>query len=82
MAEAGRDSARWKRDDVAATLVIALGVVVLDKLADDLAQGALAERDDMPQALVLDRPNEPLGEGVGAHCQMHPMRAERCDVSG
>jgi hypothetical protein len=42
----------------------------------------LAHRHDVTQALGLDRPDETLGVGVGAHCQMHPMRAERRDVSG
>jgi hypothetical protein len=35
--------------DVAEALVIALGVVVLDELADDDAKMALAERDDVPR---------------------------------
>ncbi len=51
-------------DDVAQALVVALGVVVLHELAHDGAQMTLAEGDDVPEALVLDRPNEPLGVGV------------------
>ncbi len=44
--------------------MVALGVVVLHELAHDGAQMTLAERDDVPEALALDRPNEPLGVGV------------------
>jgi hypothetical protein len=38
--------------------MVALGVVVLHELAHDGSQVTLTEGDDMPQALVLDRPNE------------------------
>ena len=48
-------------DDVAQALMVALGVVVLHELAHDGAQMTLAERDDVPQALVLDRPNSAPG---------------------
>jgi hypothetical protein len=44
---------RRERDDVAEALVIALGMVVLDEVADDDAKMALAERDDVPKALQL-----------------------------
>ena len=44
--------------------MVALGVVVLHELADDEAQVTFAERDDVPEALVLDRSNKPLGVGV------------------
>ena len=44
--------------------MVALGVVVLHEVAHDGAQMALAEGENVPQALVLDRPNEPLGVGV------------------
>jgi len=43
-------------DDVTQALVVAL--------AHDGAQMTLAERDEVPQALLLDRPNEPLRVGV------------------
>jgi hypothetical protein len=39
----------------------ALGVVVLDELVDGGAQMAFAQWDDVPQAFLLDRPNEPFG---------------------
>ncbi len=41
--------------------MVALGVVVFHELAHDGTQVTLAQRDDVPQALVLDRPNKPLG---------------------
>ncbi len=51
-------------DDVAKALMVALGVIVLHELVHDGAQMTLAERDDVPEALPLDRANEPLGVGV------------------
>ncbi len=51
-------------DDVAQALVVALGVVVLHELAHDGAQMTFAEGNDVPEALLLDRPNKPLGVGV------------------
>src|ERR1700722_12740353 len=51
-------------DDVAQALVVALGVVVLHKVAEHGAQMTFAEGDNVPEALVLDGPNEPLGVGV------------------
>ena len=48
----------------AQSLVVALGVVVLEELSDDAAQMIFAERDDVPQALLLDRANEPFRVGV------------------
>jgi NAD(P)-dependent dehydrogenase (short-subunit alcohol dehydrogenase family) len=51
-------------DDVAQALVVSLGVVVVHELAHDVAQMPLAEGNDVPEALVLDRPNKPLGIGV------------------
>ena len=71
-----------ERDDVVEALVIALVVIVLDVFPHDGAKVPPANRYDVTQALGLDRPDETLGVGVGAHCQMHPMRAERRDVSG
>ena len=61
---------------------MALVVIVLDVFPHDGSKVPLANRHDVTQALGLDRPDETLGVGVGAHCQMHPMRAERRDVSG
>jgi hypothetical protein len=64
-AAAGRGRiAGGERDDVAQALMVALRVVVLHELAHDGAQVTFAERNDVPEALVLDRPNEPLGVGV------------------
>ena len=71
-----------QRDDVVEALVMALVVIVLDVFPHDVSKVPLANRHDVTQALGLDRPDETLGVGVGAHCQMHPMRAERRDVSG
>src|ERR1700723_2160086 len=69
-------------DDVAEALMVALGVVVLHKLAQHGAQMTLAERDDMPEALLLDRSNEPLGVSVEVRAvrrkaqQVHPRRLQ------
>jgi hypothetical protein len=56
----GCREARWKRDCVPQALVVALGVVVLDKFADGAAQMTLAERNDVPEALLPDRANKPF----------------------
>jgi hypothetical protein len=45
---------------VAKSLVVALGVVVLDILADRLAKMPFAEWDDLSDAFRLDRPDETL----------------------
>ena len=39
-------------------------MVMLDVLVDDEALMPLAERDDAMEALLFDRPDEPLGRGV------------------
>jgi hypothetical protein len=49
---------------------VALGVVVLHELAHDGAQMTLAKGNEVPEALVLDRPNEPLGVGVEVRASM------------
>ena len=49
---------------VVESLVVSLTMVVLDVLVDDEAQMPLAERDDTMEALLFDRPDEPLGIGV------------------
>jgi hypothetical protein len=54
--------------------MVALGVVVLHELAQDGAQVTLAEGNDVPEALVLDRPNKPLGVCV-------QVRAPRPDLA-
>ncbi len=51
-------------DDVAQALVVALGLVVLHELAQHGAQMTFAKGNDVPEAIVPDRPNEPLGVGV------------------
>ena len=49
---------------VVESLVVSLTMVVLDVLVDDEAQMPLAERDDTMEALLFDRPYEPLGIGL------------------
>ena len=49
---------------VVESLVVSLTMVVLDVLVDEEAQMPLAERDDTMEALLFDRPDEPLGIGV------------------
>ena len=44
--------------------MIALGVVVRDELANDDTEMALAERDDVPKAFLLDGANEAFREGI------------------
>jgi hypothetical protein len=51
-------------DDVVQALVVALGVVVLHELAQHGAHMTFAKGNDVPEALVLDRANKPLGVGV------------------
>jgi hypothetical protein len=55
---------RRARDEVAEALMVALGVVMLDELTDGLAQMALAKWDDVPQAFLVNRPNESFGACV------------------
>jgi len=68
---------------VAQSLVVALRVVVLDELADDAAQMTFAERDDVAQALLLDRADEPLRVGVQIRAarrqpqERHPRHVEK-----
>ncbi len=64
MRPSGEVTADGIRDHVAQSLVVALGVVVLDELSDDAAQMIFAERDDVPETLLLDRANEPFRVGV------------------
>ena len=45
-------------------LVISLTLIMLDVLVNDEPQMPLAERDDTMEALLFDRPDEPLGIGV------------------
>jgi hypothetical protein len=70
-------------DDVAEALVVALGVVVLNELADDAAQMTFAERDDVSQALLLDRANEAFRVSVQVRAarrqpqERHPRPVEK-----
>ncbi len=63
--------------------MIALDVVVLYELAHDAPQVTLAQGDDVPEALVLDRADEPLGVGVqvrasaGQAQQLHARDLEK-----
>src|ERR1700690_1148166 len=52
-----RRCGRREGDDVPEPLVMTLDVVVNHVLVDDVAQLPFAERNDVPQALVLDRAN-------------------------
>ena len=49
---------------VVESLVVSLTMVVLAVLVDAEASMPLAERDDTMEALLFDRPDEPLGIGV------------------
>ena len=49
---------------VVESLVVSLTLIMLDVLVNDEAQMPLAERDDTMEALLFDRPDEPLGIGV------------------
>ncbi len=40
------------------------GVVVRDELAKQVAKLAFAEDDEVPEALVANGPDEPLGVGI------------------
>ena len=53
-----------KQQDVALPLVIPLGMVMVEIVAQCPAQRALAEEDHFGQALLLDRPDPALGIGV------------------
>ena len=49
---------------VVESLVVSLTLIMLDVLVNDEPQMPLAERDDTMEALLFDRPDEPLGIGV------------------
>ena len=53
--------ASGERDDVADALMVALGVIVLDVLSDHVVEVPGAKGDNVPKALLPDRPHEPLG---------------------
>jgi hypothetical protein len=50
-------------------------------LPKDALQVTLTEHDDVVDTLATNATEKPLAAGVGAHRQMHPMRAKRRDVS-
>ena len=49
---------------VVESLVVSLTLIMLGVLVNDEPQMPLAERDDTMEALLFDRPDEPLGIGV------------------
>ena len=49
---------------VVESLVVSLTLIMLDVLVNDEPQMPLAKRDDTMEALLVDRPDEPLGRGV------------------
>lgn len=53
---------------IAESLVVALGVVLLEEFSDRPPQHALAEEHHLRRALVLDGLHEPLGDGVHVRC--------------
>ena len=44
--------------------MVAIQVIMRGVFVDGVPQVPLADRDDLRQALLLDRPDEPLGVGV------------------
>ena len=50
-----------------------LGVIVLDEVVDRASKCALAEEDEVVEALFLNRSHEAFGVGVCLGCRMHPM---------
>jgi len=64
------------------SLVIPLPVIMSGVLASRLPKRAFPEEDHPTEALILDRPDEPLGVGIGLGCRMHPMRIVSNDVFG
>src|SRR5262245_4087446 len=53
-----------KQQDVAPSLVVPLGMEMVDILAQRPSQRPLAEQDHLGQALLLDRPNPALGVSI------------------
>jgi hypothetical protein len=55
-------------------LMVPLGMVVRDELANRAAKMAFTERDHAIEAVLSDRPNEPLRVGVTVGCaEWRPM---------
>jgi len=77
-APSGSRCASRERNEVVEALVIALGVVVLDELLHDAPQVTLAERNNMSQALLPDRANEPLG--IRVQIRAPRRQAQQVDV--
>ena len=63
-------------------LVIPLRVVMSGELPCRLPKRPFPEEDHPIKTLILDRPDEPFGVGVGLGCRMHPMQIVRNDVFG
>src|ERR1017187_6814942 len=55
---------RRKGNDIAKALVIPFGVIVRNEFPDRSPQMTLAQRDDVAQAFLLNRADEPLSERV------------------
>jgi hypothetical protein len=62
---------------VRAVLVVVGGVV-----ADQVQEMTLTTHDHVIEQLSTKGAYPPFRVAVGAHCQMHPKRAERRNVSG
>ena len=69
-----------QRNDVAEALVVPLVVIVFDVLANERSQVLLTERDDVPQALGLDRTDEALG--VRVQVRASRRKAKQLHVGG
>jgi hypothetical protein len=62
-----------EQEDIALSLMIALGMIVFDEFVQRPPQGALAQKDDLGQALLLHRPNPALRIGI----QVRTPRGQR-----
>src|SRR5262245_21659998 len=69
-----------EKQDVTLALVIALGMIVVDVFVERPPQGALAEEDDLRQALLLHRPNPALG--IGIQVRAARRQHQRLDLTG
>ena len=62
-----------EQHDIALSLMIALGMIVLDEFVQGPLQGALAQEDHLGQALLLHRADPALGIGI----QVRTPRGQR-----
>lgn len=60
--DAGLFGQKW--NDVVNPLMRSFGLMVFDVFGDGVVQRCFAEEDHPVEALFLDRPDKPLGEGV------------------